>query len=1112
MKVKKGNMAILFLLVAVLSLLLYPAAQSSSGLKIYSNNRESLLYPDTLSISAESNNDIIDSVFDAKIWDYDNQSLYSQIYEPSLQATYYALYILNALGKLNTIDQSAMINYIMSHYEPNSNRFMDSLSYRYLDTDVSRDWTYPYSSTLETTCYAVLSLDLLSSLNLINTQDIVEYIWECYNTDTSGFIGQPYESILPTIFKISTMDNTFFAVITLDLLINDWLMYMYQKNEIIQFINDLQIGGASWQTGGFFNDYYPGFDSLSPLFEPNLLSSFYSIKTLEVFGTEDIINRPNFHQFLNNSYDSLLNYFHIAPWECTENYCNIVATALGLELSDITEFTDINRAEVINFILSNRNSFGWDQSTTITHHELIDTFQIIRSLENSQVISQLTLEERNQIGNATQFYCQPSGYSLLSKDYASMNLVNTIIRSFELYGKMADIEIQELYTQITGSFTENYLLMFTNSFIGYLQKSSIFESLRSYPIEYFSDSNMLRSHKTTYYALDSLSRMFKLDDFLLEIDGNELISDIVATQFLNDSYNDNYGAFTPLWPYNSYYKSSFLNSKIFFEYSYYAIKCLELLSNQIGLGNITSLGVDTMVLYNHIERDIVETSTEIYFAPSYISNTETILEYTYYMIYLLKTLNMYEKDSQKIINYVADNINYENIKNIYFSYKISEILNIDIDFERELTQQLVQDIYSEQYNEFYCTPSREIIAHENFFWICEMARNSKIGIEASYSSIVDLGSYNHFEVSLDNLILHDFGEFLTFKFESDQLGTYLFTEQPNGIHVADISVPFDFDYYPFIEGFLRAYEGPLVKAEQYISFNTAYTLEHNFTIQNNVNTLEFFLNASIVGNDTRYSLDSGSAYTEVSVNDTSIEPVSFSHQNLTEYSLFTLSFGIMNDTDYLFKIFLNDGIANQTHFIEEAIFNISSFETTYTREHNLTFQIGVNTAHFSLNTSLLYNNGTRYSLDAGYAFTEIYTNDTFIEAKNFSHQDFTEYSIFSLNYEIFNDTRYLFQVFLNDGISNQTYFIEEVIFNISSSEIPEKPDPDPIPVDPDPDPVDPDPDPDPIDPEPDPETSMNYDKELRVAIPLTIIFLVTPGLLIVSSWKLKKTKNGLLQT
>ncbi|MFX1298565.1 MAG: hypothetical protein ACFFD2_27370, partial [Promethearchaeota archaeon] len=97
-------------------------------------------------------------------------------------------------------------------------------------------------------------------------------------------------------------------------------------------------------------------------------------------------------------------------------------------------------------------------------------------------------------------------------------------------------------------------------------------------------------------------------------------------------------------------------------------------------------------------------------------------------------------DSQKIINYVEANLNYQNIKNIYFSYKIAEILDIKIEFDLNLTQKLVKDIYSEQYHEFYCSTDKNILQHENFYWICEMVRNSEIEIDVAYSSTIELAS------------------------------------------------------------------------------------------------------------------------------------------------------------------------------------------------------------------------------------------------------------------------------------------------------------------------------------------------------------------------------------
>ncbi len=229
----------------------------------------------------------------------------------------------------------------------------------------------------------------------------------------------------------------------------------------------------------------------------------------------------------------------------------------------------------------------------------------------------------------------------------------------------------------------------------------VFQGLRSHPIEYYTSGKrnydhinqfpQLRSHQSTYYALASLKNLFKLEEFGETYHLFELLSDITNTQFLDDSYSDNYGAFTPLWPYEES-QAGYLNEKISFEYSYYAIRCLEILGEQLGLGNISSYGFDANALYMYIDKNIVEEASTLYFSPKYTNDVETILQDTYYMIYILDSLNLYAKDSQKIEHYVVSNLNYNNIKNIYYSYKIAEILNLTIDFEEYLTQELVQNM------------------------------------------------------------------------------------------------------------------------------------------------------------------------------------------------------------------------------------------------------------------------------------------------------------------------------------------------------------------------------------------------------------------------------------
>ena len=312
---------------------------------------------DLLPTSAESNYQIINDIFNNKAVNYEDDGFFPQLYESSLQATYYGLSILNSIGKIDTINKSKFASYIMNHYISSSGIFMDEYASRYLGTDFSYTY-YPLSTVLEVNCYALLSLSLLGKLNLINIGKSINFLWSCYNPISSGFIGQPYSSDLEDEFKISTMDNTYFAIITLELLKTSWSSRTNQKEGLIAYINTLQnTNSAGWQYGGFYNDNNSFFNSLGILFEPNLLSSFYCIKSLEIFDMVSSIDDVSFNQFLDSLYDPVNHYFRMSRVDFT-NFTNIVATAIGLELSNITSYQTINRAEVISFLYNSKNLIG----------------------------------------------------------------------------------------------------------------------------------------------------------------------------------------------------------------------------------------------------------------------------------------------------------------------------------------------------------------------------------------------------------------------------------------------------------------------------------------------------------------------------------------------------------------------------------------------------------------------------------------------------------------------------------------------------------------------------------------------------------------------------------
>jgi hypothetical protein len=216
-------------------------------------------------------------------------------------------------------------------------------------------------------------------------------------------------------------------------------------------------------------------------------------------------------------------------------------------------------------------------------------------------------------------------------DYSAISTISPIISAFDLNNRLFELNIPELYLTIKNSYHYD-----DESTHGFFEYSNIeeYQGFRSFPIEFYSsgyrnyinDIGYLLSHKATFHALKSFERIFKLDDFALTHDLAQLLDDIISTQFLNPTYSDKNGAFLPSSGYNLAF-AEYQSKNIFFEYSYHAIRCMEIIANQLGLGNLTTLGFDVIELFNYISYHTIETATDLYFLPQYTNKIETILQF-----------------------------------------------------------------------------------------------------------------------------------------------------------------------------------------------------------------------------------------------------------------------------------------------------------------------------------------------------------------------------------------------------------------------------------------------------------------------------------------------------
>ncbi len=896
--------------------------------KIYSNNNFREDYIPKLS-ETESNSQIIQNILDEWILNYTHNNYYSQLYIPSLQGTYYAIYILDALDRLDLINQTIIVDYILDQFNDQYNIFLDEYAKRYIDQNFNLE-DYPLSSLLETNCYAILTLDIFDQLDVIDINNFIQFIWSCYNYSTGGFIGRAYKPNLDTNFKIATLDNTYFAVKTLDILLDNWNEYTNERDSIIEYVNDLQSTiPVPVYFGGFLNDNKSELYSLKS-FEPNIFSSYYAIKTLEIFNMVGTIRIDDINQYFDFLYQEKYNYFNFAGvYSHYSNYSNIAATSIGLDLSIKTGNTNINQTRILEFILDNRNDIGiWDISTNYHSHELIDTFQVIRSLKESQNLDILTLSDKIKITNALNMFKTDKGFAFTSNEFTSQKLIYSIIESFYIYDRISDLDIQRLYTQIKSSF---YNISTEGSgFYSYIDSDKNYLKFRLYPVEYFNLGNhahlqeidCITTHKNVYMALNSLNRLFRLDDFKLIHNLEDILNTTIYSQYLEESSN-NFGLFLSFSPSIPLREEDY-ESIIFFEDTYYAIKVIEYLSNYLNLGNVSDLILDKTALVTYLIKHIVETPSLMYFNCSYNFDITTILQNTYFFVELAKILGVSIVNVEKIKSFVEMNINYTNIKNIYYCYKINEILDLEINFDYHLTQSLIRKIYSKEFNNFYLNSDRNNFNSEVLYWICYMAKNNQLEINLNLTNNILLHSEIYLNITINNIILDDYSPYSVVKFESEQLGTFPLEKQPDNSFFKTLYIPLDLTLYPTIFGNITLYKGTSLIFSKPISIETTYNLDYTYNIIRDRNIINFQLNSSLITGYGRESFSEQRAFIEIYLDDQLIGTEFLDMLNLDTFNEFTLSYSMTQTGEYFFRMVLNDGLNPE-------LLEIGSFSTEFSK-------------------------------------------------------------------------------------------------------------------------------------------------------------------------------------
>ncbi|TXT58834.1 MAG: hypothetical protein BAJALOKI1v1_1540001 [Promethearchaeota archaeon] len=874
--------------------------------------------------------DIIDEMLAKYLNEYNSYGYFPSHYQSSLQGIYYTLSVLNATEQLVQVNFEEITDIIMSYYDSAAELFMDAYATRYLDTDFDLEY-YPLNTLLEVNCYAILSLELLGKLDVIEPQksDFIDFIWSCFDPAEGGYIGQPYNESLHSNFKVASLDNTYFAVKTLDALIDSWTEYNGERTQIVTFIEDCQIFNLAFDFyGGFENDLDPTFRSLR-VFGPNMLSSYYALKTLEVFGMQETINIEAFHTCLAAAYHEEEDYFEFSELSPYPDYCIYSATALGLDLALMTEYQgqEFNATEILNFLLNSRNEVGiWDSTPYYNFYELIDTFQITRSLKECEGMKNLTLPDKLTIAGAMAYFKSMCGYSTTPREYTRIELLYSIIHSFSRYDRISELALQELYV----AFSSAYYYLEGNEYKGFYgsitEQQDTVEYYRSYPIEFYSMSNhehsehidYLVNHKFSYWVLTSLEKLFKLDDFAFANNLTKLLQSIERCQIL-EAQSNQFGAFVP---FESWKERPLAHQEkiVFLEQTYFALKNIEYLMNYLELGNLASSNIDLDAVYVSLIQHMEETAQFQYYQPAYSNSPETILKNTYYAIETLLLIDHYSLNDQKIKNFVLQTLDYSNIENVYYCYKIDNLLNLDITFDVVKTHDLVHNIYSESEGELYVTPERTSMDPETFGWLTEMACEDDYRCEIDYFPQVQLNGQNKISISICNIILEELGPYANLKFESTQLGTHSFEKLLNNTYRYIANAPLDPNNYPMIYGNICIYEISEKVAEYPLSFNTFYEFSADFSLTNTSTDCQINIISNLTTASGVRPLYDGTAYIKLFYNQKYVKTFYLTRQEFVDHTEFMNSIALSTAGTYRVEAYVNDGIDSNDHYLGSSTF------------------------------------------------------------------------------------------------------------------------------------------------------------------------------------------------
>lgn len=371
-----------------------PSKLSINGRQFIANIIQYLSSVTNLSILA-------DYIADLQIYEWHGKGSFKYSFHPDIESTYYGYMILQLVKKENLVNITSIINYLSSSYNLTEGSFTNTWNNMEILSTTSKSCA---------TSFAVIILNQINNLELINTTKVVDFLAACQDA-SGGFADYPRSTKVNVIntwavleaLKILNALNLVNATAAIEYLsqcqnldptdVNNYggfretpsstrsqMIFTYYALKSLQTLSSLNsanlIAVVEWISkckrsgGSFYND-------LVTLDEKQLtLGTGYAVLSLKILGREDLIDSLTGKWLLDRqlSIGGFSGGIGDEFPQISETYIAITA------LKTLGKTTDINMTALEKYLLSCWNPDGGFYSNSVLEGSLWQTYNAIKIL------------------------------------------------------------------------------------------------------------------------------------------------------------------------------------------------------------------------------------------------------------------------------------------------------------------------------------------------------------------------------------------------------------------------------------------------------------------------------------------------------------------------------------------------------------------------------------------------------------------------------------------------------------------------------------------------------------------------------------------------------------